>query len=333
MTQRELIRKKYSSHLDAKVGKILELLNHKECVALVGMHKSGINHVIDHVVYKLNSSSEFQVIYDNENLLSINDIKLRISKASSKQVLVVLPFAGKKEESYLKDFQRLFLRILDTRVTSLIHLPSEFIDSPVSYFSISVRPIENVDVILPYSKQDTFYVINQLANVYGYKVPIEYYEEIYSLSGGNAGLIKRICGYISKNKKLDISKLLHYPSIVFVLENLKQEFDSLSFEARRDLGFYNSKGKFFSELFEKYVQKGGKSIVGKLTRNEQKVFELFLDKKETIVSFDDIAKKFEDEEYSYWGTYKLISRLKKKIAHIFYLRNVKGKGYILRDKI
>jgi hypothetical protein len=42
---------------------------------------------------------------------------------------------------------------------------------------------------------------------------------------------------------------------------------------------------------------------------------------------------FTEVNWSMWANYKAINRLQKKIASKYTLKNIKGRGYILMDKI
>ena len=47
---------------------------------------------------------------------------------------------------------------------------------------------------------------------------------------------------------------------------------------------------------------------------------------------DNIANlmKMSDDNFSLWAIYKAISRLKPKVKNNFEIKNIKGKGYMLK---
>jgi len=201
---------------------------------------------------------------------------------------------------------------------------------PKRYFPKSVRPVSCVKIRKPFDFGKTKHAIDQRRLTNGWNIPSEFEEEIYRLSGGIPGLIKRLCSFVDTYKSLDKKEVLEYPPVEMVLEELVDLFAYFPKSKLQLLGLLDSKGNTISPLLEQ-------AYLGSLSRKclessplLNQVFEYFKEREEDLVSLYEISDLVQRGEFSLWGTYKLIERLKKKLPSNYRLKNVKGKGYILQ---
>jgi len=124
-------------------------------------------------------------------------------------------------------------------------------------------------------------------------------------------------------------------SILFELELLTRIVSQSSKQHLEVLGLTNKNGQIKSRLLQTYLKQKFDHHVLKnfptLTPLERKLFTLLQQNSERVVTLDQVGDVFEllGCEFSPWAIYKLISRLKPKIASQFHIASIKGRGYLL----
>lgn len=108
-------------------------------------------------------------------------------------------------------------------------------------------------------------------------------------------------------------------------------------------GLVNSEGKWFSELFNRFIEKIDTSdifikedvLFSVLSYSQKLIFDFLRNNKENVSSKEDIAKiMWEDgwlDKYSEWTIEKTISNIRRKLPSRFTLKSVYGKGYVLTE--
>lgn len=199
------------------------------------------------------------------------------------------------------------------------------------------------------NENETNDLINILQDHFGWKVPKEFYKDIYSLSGGNPGLIKYILKHIYTTNNISLNKLLADEEIRYKLERIQK---SLSLKSSIELNnpkntilsvlietrACNKNKQLKSSLLQEYIKQNDISDASvpesKLSAQEFKLLELFKSKPKQIITLDEIAKalwgEHAERRYSQWAIYKQISKLNNKLkATGQKIVNIKTRGYRL----
>lgn len=321
-------------HIVQNVRKILTAVRNKESICLTGIPKVGINRIIDSVVNTLGEES-FEVIYDIDHTLTLDKIRQKLNKRNkSKQILLVLPFLQSENNEFLVELSGILQRLDKNKITVLSHI------SLMQYLSLK-QNLKNqtklyslIDIIKPLSpKQTEQMVLAQFSEQIKNKKIIG---RIFNLSGGIAGLVKRLCNYFLYYGNLDDTETI--AKYIPIHENLSEIIDEIKIlpvNILREFGVLDDKGSYISQLIELVIN--NQKIISKrnnsLTGNEKLIFDLLLRNINTVVNIDAIDKVLREAEFfSFWGNYRAISRLRKKISKEFEIKNVKGKGYMLVRK-
>lgn len=316
-------------HLDSDLMDIVEHLNSGESVCLCSPNM-GDSRLIDYLAYYLESRTDYHFVYDSNGQLTTRDIESYLNSSKNDRKLILIPhyeWKGKKFHEYFK------MRVsYKQELLTVIGMEYDFLKSPDKYFD-SGRPMSYVKLRKPLNFKLSQSVIESRRYLDRWVVPVGFERKIFELSGGIIGLIKHICGYIEKFEQIDMDELICYPPVVRVLANLKTAFDILDEIHLQQLGYIHKDGKVRGELLSRYLRSGSRLNNFGLSSTLEKLLELFLDRKDQLVTLEEVDQYLNFEnDFSLWGTYKLISRLRSAIKDKYELQNIKGKGYILKDR-
>jgi len=173
-------------------------------------------------------------------------------------------------------------------------------------------------------------MIEQKRQQYGWNVPKRFEKSIYQLSGGIPGIIKRLCSYVNHHNDLSINNLIKDPFIEFYLKDFSPIFSKDNPQLSIQLKLMDG-NKIKSKLIEKYINRQKYSALNPPLKIKL-LLDYFYKNINTLVTIDDIIDLLGNRNnFSLWGNYKLLERMKKYLPNDKYLINVKGKGYILKD--
>ena len=316
-------------HLDTDLNDLIKVLNKGESICLCSLPNMGNIRLIDYLAYTLRNDKKYIMIYDSDGSLDKNTLETKVKRYTSKKFLVLLPNFLEKSLS----FKKLFQKLSDNKKNnflSVIDLGYEIIKEKQG-FLYSVRPLAYLKIRKPLNYSLTKSVMSSRRFINGWDIPQEFELRIYQLSGGIIGLVKYICSYLDKFHNINKIDLVQYPPIRDQLDSLNLAFDILNTSNLKKLGLIDRKGNIRGVLLQYYMN--FKSNTYFLSSSLKKVLNLFLNKKNQIVTLDDVYKNLHNgEDFSLWSHYKIISRLREAIKDKFEIENVKGKGYILKDK-
>jgi hypothetical protein len=321
-------------HLVHKVRQILTAVQNHESLCLTGMPKVGINRLIDLAV-KSTHRSEFEIIYDHDHSLTLDQITAKISKRNKKKPqLLVLPFLQSETDEFIQELSGKLQRQDKNKIILLSHI------SCIQYLSVKqnlqkqTKLYSLIDIVKPLTLIQTKQMID---SKFGDQIKEEkIILRIYELSGGVAGLVKRLCNYFLYYQNLDeIDSVAKYLPVNENLNTIMDEIKILPNDVLIDFGVINLAGEYISQLIE-YIIRNKKTIssrVNSLTGNEKLIFDLLLRHINSVVKIDKIDLILRDKEFfSFWGNYRAVSRLRQKISNEFAIKNIKGKGYMLVRK-
>lgn len=319
-------------YLHTDLEDIIHALDSGESVCLCSAYKMGDRRLIDYLAYYLGHSTDYYVIYDENNSLDVSSLEKQIRLARNKKIIILLPTYPYKSREFQTFFQK-FMFNQKNKYLSVILLHHDFLVDPTAYFPDSISPISYVKMRRPLNFEMTRAVIEARRRLNGWNIPKKFEGDIYKDSGGIIGLIKRLCSYVDKYGNLELSDLLSYPPIVSTLSYLKGQFDCLDERNLRKLGLIDRDGEPKGDLLRSYIFRSSPGRGLALSPSQARLLDLFLRKKGEIVSMDQIDECLRyDGDYSMWGTYQSISRFKRAILRVYRLENVRGKGYILTDR-
>jgi len=324
--------KKGIKHLDDDLYEIVHCLHSGESVCLCSALQMGDVRLMDYLAYVLARQDEFNVIYDANGELDENTLKAQLKKSSKKSVIII-PYLSYKNTQFRDYFQRLLTHDRGN-ILSVTRLYYDFLKNPADHiFTHTVKPISFVKIRKPLNFELTRSVIETRRILNGWNIPKKFERDIYSYSGGIIGLIKQLCSYIDKFANLSAPDVLIYPPVVRVLADQKLAFDTLDTKRLKLLGLLNKNGKISGSLLENYINDITPQQNKELAPLLQDILNYLVKNKGSVVSIADIDLKTTPAgEISLWRIYKAISRLKKATAAKYVIRNIKGKGYILKER-
>jgi hypothetical protein len=211
------------------------------------------------------------------------------------------------------------------------------ITHPQAYFAKTHPFFQVTYQITPFDLDATRTMILANSPFYGWSLSESQIKAVYALSGGIARLIKYICNEISEHNT-PLTNPVRFSKIPAVLFQLQSLYAMLMTETKDDLKqlqILDKKGTIRSLLLRHYFktqnQNHIKALHHKLNDQEQTVFSYLYNHKNQTIPIETIADllAMTDESYSLWKIYKLISRLRPKLAPLYELRAKHGKGYYL----
>ncbi|MBU0975809.1 MAG: helix-turn-helix domain-containing protein [Patescibacteria group bacterium] len=222
--------------------------------------------------------------------------------------------------------------------------------SPEKYVKAGPLASSNIELFPLLDLEELEKTIQGFKKMYSWNIPDELLPEIYELSGGVRGLCKYICKYISDHspKELNPEDLIGYTGIGFrtkeIYEKLVEtdliEKGSLNTNRKEILGrigVLDKEGNLRIELLQPYLKQAFSAEIQRykdLSNQERDVFQYFREHSSKIITVDEIANLLwgdeEQEKFSLWAIYKMISNLNRKIKNFgFEIINYRGRGYQL----
>lgn len=316
------------SHLDGDLHDVIAVLESNENVVLCSPNM-GDERLIDYLAYRLSEDTRYSVIYDRYGDMDASDLQSGLMGEEAGVNVVLIPHYFRKARSFM-EFFRSISASESFDFLSVISLDYNFLSDPGLYFDVSSQ-ISHVKIRRPLIFEMTKSVIETRRILDGWDVPRSCEREIHSLSGGIVDLADHCCGYIDKFQNLIIEDMIKYPSVAKVLASLNVAFEILDTAHLRQLGYIGSDNSVKSELLQHYIHPPDPRSGFDLPYSLERLFQYLREREDEIVSLEEMHAFLEpDQEYSMWATYKLVSRLRKEIRSRYEIRNVKGKGYILR---
>ncbi|MDO8488211.1 MAG: helix-turn-helix domain-containing protein, partial [bacterium] len=192
-------------------------------------------------------------------------------------------------------------------------------------------------LLTPFDQKQTEIMVKYNDDFYGWKTPLASLSRLFELSGGIQRFTKHMCKLVSeRHVSLDqVDELLLDPSIMFQLQLLTKIISQSTKLQLMTLGIVNQAGQFKSQLLQKYLAANYDSLVlqyyPSLTPLESKLFALLHQNQNQVVTMDRVGDVLEllGCEFSPWAIYKLVSRLKPKVAPQYKINSIKGRGYLL----
>ncbi len=317
-------------HLDDDLYDIIEALESGESICLCSPNM-GDTRLIDYLHFHLSLKSKYRILYDRAGDLTIDAFRSEVQTYPDDRLVVLIPHFPRRSREFIDYFDQV-MSLKDSSLQSIIAMEYDFLKSPERYFK-SGRAISYVKIRKPLSFELTQSVIDSRRTLNNWVIPIKYDKEIHRLSGGIVGLIKHICGYTDKFGEPDISDMLRYPSIVRILVDMKLAFETLDKFYLKKLGYVLDNDEINGALLERYLQTGSKPESYDLPPTLDVVFSLLKESIGEIVTIDEIHDRVNERgEFSLWAIYKMISRLRKEISDDYEIQNVKGEGYLLKEK-
>lgn len=245
------------------------------------------------------------------------------------------------QSSYEEDVSDLIERLNAIREKNYINfVPILLLNLNNSYRSYVKRPqvlVKSMFPILPSPYQDAYKILNRYEIKYDLIIPESIKKQIIHLSGGHTGFMKNLFLISLEEPELlgDTKKLIQHDSIQMWLHNITNDlpyelFREINSKIRRPevhevlnkFGFVVD-NKPFSPLIKEYIDymesnlKNNVSIDLLLSNQEKRVFDLFCEKKNEVVSRDEIAtaiwEEKASEKYSDWSIDQVVYRVRSKI--------------------
>lgn len=236
----------------------------------------------------------------------------------------------------------------------------------------STRLYQNICYYPLYSPDDTRAFVQYLGKIWKKRIPAKLEQTVVELCGGHFWLVKEavrkivaespdpftqegmqfrlrtIYEYLSPVEQATLSKLM------LGKKNIEQsEKESLRYFQKMNFIDVRNRCKIqlFKDFIENHFERHGEfSIqqnkiflnnvpIGRIfSRQEQRVFRLFLEHKDEIISREMIANSMwptrTEEQYSDWAIDQLIARLRKRLSELSLspklLQAIRGKGYLFR---
>ncbi|MEA3357762.1 MAG: helix-turn-helix domain-containing protein [Patescibacteria group bacterium] len=321
--------KKGIKHLDDDLQDIINHLDSGESICLCSPNM-GDTRLIDYLAFTLSRSAKYHLIYDVNGELDEDELQFKIDSQKTTPTLILIPRYMNKKKKFRDYFKKTVT--YKTNLQSVVSLEYDFLKRPDMYFD-SGKAMSYTKIRNPFNLEMTKSVIESRRFLNNWIVPVGVEKEIYALSGGVTGLIKHICSYVDKYGKVNVDELICYPPVVRTLADLKLAFDILDDVHLHQLGYINKKGIVNGVLLSRYLQTGSKLNSFNISVPMQELLDFLLSRKGELVTVVEIDEHINAEgDFSMWGTYKLISRLRSAIKEKYDIQNVKGKGYILKDK-
>ena len=274
----------------------------------------------------------------------------------NKKILIIINrFERLKDREDVQTFIE-SLRIIDQfKIRFLIGCDISALTNPELYKSSGVLFSSNMKVIPTFTRKQIEISQKIHEGIHGWKIPKKFQNEIYSLSGGNPGLVKYIIKHIYENKvkRLRTENLLEDPSINLKITNIYNKLNECELikdnklnlqkeKVLKKLRILDENNEIRIKLLETLLTTSRKLIPnGKLqkimSKQELELFNVFDSHFDEILNLDQIASLlWEDkvnEKFSLWSIYKVISNLNTKLdKYGLKIKNYRGRGYALTNK-
>ncbi|OGC97426.1 hypothetical protein A2634_01935 [Candidatus Amesbacteria bacterium RIFCSPHIGHO2_01_FULL_48_32] len=315
---------------------VLDKLSLYENVLVGGIYGCGIHTFLDCFTALAQQSPAFNSISILESTKPISSIK-KTTGISGKKLVVIHTFEQiAHPNNYLEKLHR--LRLPDpSLLTYLVISDHTVVTRPSQYFATTTAFFNYRFLVTPFDPALTHRMIEIDTQFFGWKVPKDLIDQIYTLSGGVQRLTKHICKLTHKNQSSipSTEKILADPSIGFQLKMLTNILCQSPSPALHTLGITDHKGQIKSKLLQTYIQDHFRTDVANyfptLSALEGNLFALLYQNLDSLITLDRIGDVMEllGHDFSPWAIYKLISRLKLKIAPQFTIKSFKSRGYLL----
>lgn len=278
------------------------------------------------------------VMYGQSNKTIYRYISLQLQRNNFSENVITYNQEIDKEE-ITKFVSRKVREIKNKKIIFIIrfleNIKNRRID-PQSYSGHTTSFFLNLIYISPFNFRQTKEMIETLKGYYGWKIPERHYKAIYNLSGGIARIIKYICKEINDGKS-DFSNYVYFTNniqINFELEYLKSLIINTETEKLSVIGLTTKSGLIKSALLRYHFNRYRHGEILKyfpyLSTNESKILTyLIINKSSISVNKISSLMKMTDNNFSLWAIYKIMSRLKKKVANRYNIRTIKNFGYAL----
>ena len=330
-------------HFDPLMTKVLGELKNGESVCVYGMPGVGRRYfarqveilaerqkLADHILFFEATVCEKGMAKEIENGIKeiTGEMGVRSDLRSYLQNHKIVIVIGYIER--LKDKRQVFefltkLRVLhQTNIAILTTCDQTILTNQADYFIGAEQIADSFYGMDLFGIEGTGGVIGTLTKTYGWKIKNSQIEQIYSLSGGNASLIKYICKAVDifgPQVLTDTQQLINYPPLKVRMDEFVDIITTNSEQVLKSLNIINKKRRIFARLVTQYLRSYQiarlEFMFPDLTKTEYRVLSYLFLNQGKIIDNDRLA------------FYKIISRIKRKIEGKFILENVKGRGYRL----
>lgn len=295
-------------------------------------------------VYQAKNEKTFDHIIFVDPTIETKDPTLFIKSEKERKkgrVLVILRLSNQvKEKSLLLEQLNRLRQPFPERLVYLGITDHTGLTDPENYFGLTDFFFAERRYISPFDQVQTYSMIQILDNYYKWDTSPKLYNEIFNLSGGIPSMIKFVTKYLYDNKiikeNIKASLFLEDPIILFQLQYLTKLLLTNNHKQLVTLKIVDSDGRIISSLLEAHFKNFKSRFIietlPELSPYEEKVLSFLYENKNSLVSIEKIGDLMEMTGYNYslWAIYKLISKLRKKLPENLILKNIRGKGYILR---
>ena len=336
----ETLPKDYFGDLYQKVS---SSLTKGENVCISVIPGFGEKTIFNFLTFNFRNDKLFDGIYVYDPELEAENLtdfckKIESKKTAKNKLIIIRFFEQVDDKPHVLEKLDSIRRKNPKNLIYLVITNQEAYLNPSSHQAISTVFFSELKFIYPFNIGQTKKMIDSLKNYYGWKINPSIYREIYRLSGGVPRIIKYLTKelYESRIKLTDKDKLIQIPQIEFQLRFLTNILITLSQNRLQILGLIDEKSHLKSSLLKYYLKNYISEIITRLYpqlgNTETKVLSFFSENEGKIIGMDNIANlmKMSDDNFSLWAIYKVISRLKPKVKNNFEIKNIKGKGYMLK---
>ncbi|MBD3280978.1 hypothetical protein GF389_05705 [Candidatus Dojkabacteria bacterium] len=322
--------KKGIKHFQEDLNKLESLIKKGQNVCLASAPFMGDNRLIDYYFHIHKEDKNTDIHYQKTPISNFDRLLEDIQKYKNKRTVLLFPRLGFSDPQQIKKLENFLMMDKDGKYCAISHLDCEVHDNPEYYFKNNGFLLSNVVIRQPYDLQKVRSDIQLRREMNGWVIDPDFEEKIYVLSGGIVGLIKRICEIIDMQGEYDMEILVKDLGMKVFLERLAEVYAVLDIEELKKIGLVNEEGNLKSILLKEYVDQTNPEQ--NMPEKLKVVYQLLLHNKGKLVTIDEIDFSIRGkDDFSYWGNYKIISRLKKAIKDKYLIKNIKGKGYILDE--
>jgi len=293
--------------------------------------RMGDNTFIDFLFSNLKNSNEYVVIYNPQNELNFKNIKSLIY-SSNKKILLLIPWIHDYPANFYRNLENMLNNCPDGKIQTIIRMHYDFWLNQQKYFKYNSRVFSKIFIEKSFSFKRTKLLIDERRQINGWNIPKKFEKEIYNLSGGIPGIVKHICSFIDSTNSCEINDLLQYPSLKTALLEFREMDEILDKNIIRNMKLLDKKNHYKSILIDEFLLNNRNISEKKLNTEQKIVFDFLLKNNSKLVNLEDISDLLEKKEYSMWGMYKFINRLKKALEPEYQLVNVRSRGYLLKKK-
>lgn len=295
-----------------------QLLDKNHNLALVGISKMGVRSIVQFFCKEIQNQYDY-IIIDNGLVNNFLELATRIPSNTTK-VLIAIPNYSDQKVYFKTQLQQYLLNKYNFKIDTIVGIDIHDYLNPEKEFKFSTKLINSIEIVQPRNQEETQLLIKDHSKA----IPKKIYKTIYNLSGGIPGLIKRCCNVYASHNKLTNELILQDPATSVNLHSIQQDFNVLNETQRNDFGLTDKQGNILSHLLRHVYSNDHESLVITLTN--------FFKKREGILITHDVIDDLigKKDSFSLWNKYKLIERVKKTLDNKFQLKNIHGKGYLLK---